>query len=169
MMGRLLRFGINDLQCLDHKEFAAKITSWIHADNTFYNIIFPGERQYYKKIFADVRAVPYDDCFLVIFELVATDLDNHVDSSPTTSFQNLFAILDLYKALLVILPQIKNMFNMVSYAYISDGASNTINSLKTLVRKLFSRFKDAVLNESSNTFSNRRDSLYDRLHNEFCY
>ncbi|KAK1367898.1 hypothetical protein POM88_033990 [Heracleum sosnowskyi] len=45
------------------------------AANTFYNIIFPGERQYYEKIFADVRAVPYDDCFLSILEL-ATDLNN---------------------------------------------------------------------------------------------
>ncbi|KAL1834565.1 hypothetical protein ACET3Z_004216 [Daucus carota] len=153
VVARFRRFGIKDLQYLDDQEFAEKIALWIHTAKTFYSSIFPGERQYYDNIFAGVAEATYDNCFLAIVQLVASELNNLVNISPAVSFQSLFAILDLYKALLVILPEIKKMFHTVSCAYISDGASYTINSLETIVRRLFSRFKDAVLNESSNTLS----------------
>ncbi|WOG85584.1 hypothetical protein DCAR_0104775 [Daucus carota subsp. sativus] len=153
VVARFLRFGINDLQSWDEEKFAAKITLWIQAANTFYNTIFPREKKYYDQIFAGVRPVTYSNPFLDIVELVAIELNHLVDVSPNASFQNLFAVLDLYKALLGLLPKIKNIFHTVSCTDISDGVSNTISSLETLVRKLFSGFKDAVLNESSNSLS----------------
>lgn len=154
---RFLRFSIgmwsiNDLQGLDCEEFAAKIRLWIHAANKCYNSIFPAERHFYEQIFDGARAVTYDNCFLPIVEHVAIELNNFADAvSSIASFQKLFAVLELFKILVVILPEIQNMFHTVAFANISHGVTNTINSLATLVRKLFSNFEDTVLNEQSNT------------------
>ncbi|XP_017254950.1 exocyst complex component EXO70A1 [Daucus carota subsp. sativus] len=146
------RWSVNDLQGLDVEEFAAKIKLWIQVAQKCYHSIFPGERQYYEQIFDGVRAVSYDTCFLAIVEHVAVELNNFADAvSFITSFRKLFAVLDLYKALDVILPEIQKMFYTVASENICQGASNTITSLATLVRKLFSSFEDTVLNEQSNS------------------
>ncbi|KAK1367897.1 hypothetical protein POM88_033989 [Heracleum sosnowskyi] len=91
---------------------------------------------------------------------LAADLNNIANVSPIASFQNLFAVFDLYKAMLVIFPEIQNMFNCVSSAYISNRARNIINSLETLVRKLVFSFQDVVLNESSNNLSQKGAVYY---------
>lgn len=153
---RFMRFSIgiwsiNDLQGLDCEEFAAKIRLWKQAANKCYSSIFPGERQYYEQIFDGARAVTYDNCFLPIVEHVAVELNNFADAvSSIASFQKLFAVLDMYKTLVIILPEIQNMFHTVAFANISHAATNTINSHTTLVRKLFSSFEDTVLNERLN-------------------
>lgn len=154
---RFMRFSIgmwsiNDLQGLDCKEFAAKTRLWIQAANRCYNSIFPWERQYYEQIFDGARAVTYNNCLLPIVQHVAIELNNFADAvSSITSFQKLFAALDLYKILVVILPEIQNMFHTEAFSNIRHGAINTIKSLETLVRKLFSSFEDTVLNERLNT------------------
>lgn len=150
---RFLRFSIgtwstNDLQGMDTEEFAAKIRLWIQAANKCYNSIFPGERRYYEQIFEGDN----HNRFLAIVEHVATELNNFADAaSSIASFQKLFAVLDLYKVLVVISPEIQNMFHTTAFAKICQRATNTIDSLATLVTKLFSSFEDTVLNERSNT------------------
>ncbi|KAK1367894.1 hypothetical protein POM88_033986 [Heracleum sosnowskyi] len=142
----------NDLQNLDRIQFATKIEIWIQAANICYSTIFPRERQYFEQIFDGVSTVTYDNCFLAIVEHVAIELNNFADAaSSIASFQNLFAVLDLYEALLVLLPEIETMFHSVSSTKISYGATRIIKNLKILVRKLFCSFEDTVLNEVSNT------------------
>ncbi|KAL1834572.1 hypothetical protein ACET3Z_004223 [Daucus carota] len=154
---RFLRFGlgkwsIEDLQGLDCEEFTARIKLWIQTANKCYDGIFPGERQYFEQIFDGVSAVTYRRCFLAIVEHVAVELNNFAGAvSSITSFQKLFAVLDLYKALSVILPEIQNMFSTVLSSNIYNQATDNIDNLATLVRQLFSSFEDTVLDESSNT------------------
>lgn len=142
----------NDLQNLDSIQFATKIEKWIQAANICYSSIFPRERQYFEQIFDGVSTVTYDNCFLAIVTHVAVELNNFADAaSSIASFQNLFAVLDLYEALLVLLPEIQSVFHSISSIKISHKATKTINSLQILVRKLFCSFEDTVLNELSNT------------------
>ncbi|WOG85590.1 hypothetical protein DCAR_0104781 [Daucus carota subsp. sativus] len=156
---RFLRFGfgkwsIDDLQGLDSEEFTANIRLWIQTARKFYNSFFPGERQYYEQIFGGVSSVTYDNCFLPIVKEVAIELNNFANAvSSIASFQKLFAVLDLYKALSVLIPEIRNMFSTKLSAYISQGAIKTIENLATLVRQLFSSFEDTVLNERLNTLT----------------
>lgn len=161
---RFLRFCIgkwtaNDLQGLDLEEFAAKIRIWTLAAYKCYNTIFPLERQYYEEIFGGVEAVTHDNCFLDIVKHAAIELNNFADAvSCIASFQKLFPVLEMFKVLVVILPKIRNMFHSASVVNISYGASNasnTINSLTSLVRRLFSSFQDTVLNEQSNTLPSK--------------
>ncbi|KAK1367297.1 hypothetical protein POM88_042858 [Heracleum sosnowskyi] len=154
---RFLRFctgewTTNDLQSLGCEEFAAKIRTWILAAYKCYYSIFPGEKQYYEQIFDKVRAVTYDNCFLAIIKDAAIELNNFANAvSSIASFQKLFAVLELYKALVGISPKIQNMFHSESFAAISHCASNTTDCLRTLVRNLIMCFEDTVLNERLNS------------------
>ncbi|XP_074336087.1 exocyst complex component EXO70A1-like [Apium graveolens] len=154
---RFLRFcigkwTINDLQNLDCEEFAAKIRIWILAAYRCYNSIFPGEKQYYERIFHGLGDITYDNCFLPIVKHAAIELNNFVDAvSSVASFQKLFAVLELYEALVVILPKIQNMFHSESAADMSHWASKTTKALPNLIRKLMMCFEDTVLNERLNS------------------
>ncbi|XP_074326647.1 exocyst complex component EXO70C2-like [Apium graveolens] len=146
------KWTFNDLQNLDYEEFAAKIRIWRLAAYRCYNNIFPGEKQYYELIFHGLGDVTYNNCFLPIVKHAAIELNNFVDAvSSTASFQKLFAVLELYEALVVILPKIQKMFHSESAANISHWASKTIKSLTNLVRKLMLCFEDTVLNERLNS------------------
>ncbi|KAK1367891.1 hypothetical protein POM88_033983 [Heracleum sosnowskyi] len=139
------------LRCTESQESLR----WMKAYKC-YNSIFPGERQYFEQIFDGVGVVTNDNCFLAIVKHAAIELNNFADSvSYITSFQKLFSVLDLYKVLVVILPEIQNMYHSVSFANISHGASNTSNNLATQIRKLFYSFEDTVLNEQLNTPSQK--------------
>ncbi|KAL1834569.1 hypothetical protein ACET3Z_004220 [Daucus carota] len=150
------RWTINDLQSLYYEDFTSKIRMWILAAYKCYDAIFPGERQYYEQIFSGVSAVTDENCFLAIVKHAAIELNNFAEAvSCTTSFQKLFPVLDLHKVLVAILPKIQSTFHSVSVANISYRASNIINSLTTVIRKLFSSFQDTVLNEQLDTLPSK--------------
>ncbi|WOG85587.1 hypothetical protein DCAR_0104778 [Daucus carota subsp. sativus] len=142
----------DDLQRFECEEFATEIRIWIDTANICYNNIFPEERNYYEQIFYGVGSVTDDNCFLAIIKPVAIQLNNFADAaSYISSFQKLFAVLDLYKALFSILPKIQGTFNSASCRIISEAALKTIDSLANQVRKLFCSFEDTVFNEQSKT------------------
>ncbi|KAL8101582.1 hypothetical protein AgCh_033470 [Apium graveolens] len=114
---RLLRFDtgkltVNYFKGLDTEEYTRSIRLWILAVYNCYLNIIPGEEQCFQKIFDGVEAVTYDNCFLAIVKHVAVELFNSVEAiiSATTSFQNLFDILDVYEAMLVVFPKIEATF-----------------------------------------------------------
>ncbi|KAK1372583.1 hypothetical protein POM88_028776 [Heracleum sosnowskyi] len=157
LAAKLLRFGIgkwsiNYLKSLD-REKTTKISLWILAANNCYHNIFPRERHYYERIFDGVGAVTYDNCFLAIVTPVAVELTNFVESisAAIASFQNLFDILDLYEAMLVLLPKIEATFQSKPSLDIYSRATKTIDKLIILARKLFLSFEDTVLNEQIDT------------------
>ncbi|KAK1367895.1 hypothetical protein POM88_033987 [Heracleum sosnowskyi] len=142
----------NDLQNLDCEEFTTEIKIWIQTAKICYNSIFPREKQYIEQIFGGVRAVTHDNFFVAIVEHVAIELNNFAEAvSSIASFRKLFDVLDMYKALFVILPNIQTMFRSISCTNISHEATTTFYSLANVVRKLFSSFEDTVLYELSNT------------------
>ena len=61
------------------------------------------------------------------------------------------------------------MFRSISVANLSYKASNIINSLATVLRKLFFSFQDTVLNEKLDTTFKRHDSFINRIWYEVCH
>lgn len=155
---RLLRFDtekltVNYLKGLDREEYTRSIRLWILAVYNCYLNIIPGEEQYFQKIFDGIGAVTFENCFLAIVKHVAVELLDSVEAitAATTSFQKLFDILDVYEAMLVVLPKIEATFQSSQSLDIYSRATKNIHRLIILARKLFLSFEDTVLNEQSNT------------------
>lgn len=156
------RFGIGnwvncDIRSLDWDEFSKKIKFWIRAAQMCFVIIIPRETQTYEQIFDGFEDVPSDSCFLLIVKDFAIQLCNFAEiiSTSPVLLKKLFDVLDLYKFLLLYLPDIKATFNSASTKCIPAQAERTLQRLTDLVRQILSRFEDTVLHEQLNTTISR--------------
>ncbi|WOG81458.1 hypothetical protein DCAR_0100605 [Daucus carota subsp. sativus] len=156
-----LRFGIGnwlncDIRSLAWDEFAKKIKIWIRAAQMCFVIIIPREKQTYEQIFDGFEDVS-SDSFLVIVEDFAIQLCNFAEiiSYSPVLLQKLFDVLDLYKFLLLYLPDFKATFHSASTKCITSQAERTLQRLADLVRQIISNFEDTVLHEQSNTTISR--------------
>lgn len=156
------RFGIGnwvncDIRSLDWDEFTKKIKFWIRAAQMCFVIIIPREKQTYEQIFDGFQDVPSDSCFRVIVKDFAIQLCNFAEiiSTSPVLLQKLFDVLDLYKFLLLYLPDIKATYNSASTICIPAQAERTLQRLADLVRQILSSFENTVLHEQLNTTISR--------------
>lgn len=129
------------------------IKLWIRTIDVCFQTIFTRENKYFEQIFGGIESATYDDCFLFIITDAAIQLCNFAETKTTTpaTFERLFEVLDLYRALLLILPKIKATFHSSSSVNVYFGAAKIVDLLAELVRQIISVFEDTVLNEQLNT------------------
>ncbi|KAL8101579.1 hypothetical protein AgCh_033467 [Apium graveolens] len=155
---RFSRFGIGnwvdcDIRSLDWDEVAKKINFWIRAAQMCFVITIPREKQAYEQIFNGLEDAPSKTCFLVIFKDFAIQLCNFAEiiSYSPVLLQKLFHMLELYKYLLLYLPDIKATFQSASTNCLPAQAERTLQRLAELARQILSSFEDTVLHEQLNT------------------
>ncbi|XP_074344252.1 exocyst complex component EXO70B2-like isoform X2 [Apium graveolens] len=156
------RFGIGnwvdcDIRSLDWDEFAKKIKFWIRAAQMCFVIIIPREKQTYEQIFNGLEDVPSKSGFLVIVEDFAIQLCNFAEiiSNSPALLQKLFDVLELYKFLLLYLPDIRATFHSAGTKFLPAQAKRTVQRLADLARQILSSFEDTVLHDQLNTTISR--------------
>ncbi|KAK2972238.1 hypothetical protein RJ640_014296 [Escallonia rubra] len=124
----------------------AKIRLWIRVANVCFKVLFVSEKRVCEQIFAENVG---NDVFVKTVKDPALQLINFAEAISTSrrSQERLFLVLDLYKALFGVLPDLESMFECSSSELVRVRANDTLAKLADMVRGILGEFENAVLGE----------------------
>ncbi|KAK3031351.1 hypothetical protein RJ639_036059 [Escallonia herrerae] len=124
----------------------AKIRLWIRVANVCFKVLFVREKRVCEQIFDENVG---NDVFVKIVKDPALHLINFAEAISTSrrSQERLFLVLDLYKTLFGVLPDLESMFECSSSELVRVRANDTLALLADMVRGILEEFENAVLGE----------------------
>ncbi|KAG0469141.1 hypothetical protein HPP92_018469 [Vanilla planifolia] len=153
-LGFNLSLPISNLRKLDWSVLDVRIESWISAARSAISTIFSFENHFCRLIFGGA-----DDDFLNLVESCFADVTRDAalqfltfpESVAKTKFspEKLFRILDFYKTLSAIFPQIELIFSNPSTLSVRSKAIDSLHALAAAARDAIAEFELAVHKETS--------------------